>query len=66
MPIRRAVELCVKTLVANILDVLGGSPAVEALSSNLYDFGKTGGPAVLIWTQRGPRSVVCSRPRRPD
>jgi hypothetical protein len=60
MPIRRAAELSVKTLVANALGVLFGFWCVPGLSSNLYDFGKTGAPVVLNWTQLGPRSVVSS------
>ena len=60
MPIRRAAELSVKTLVANALGVLCCFCFVPGLSSNLYVSGKTGAPAVLNWTQLGPRSVVCS------
>ena len=62
MPIRRAVELSVKTLPINALGVLGGYLAPDGLSSNLYDFGKTGATAVLIRTHPGPRSVVSEHP----
>lgn len=60
MPIRRAVEPRVKTLVANALDVLVRVRPYRVVSSNMYDFEKTRSTVVLIWTQRGPRSVVCS------
>ena len=60
MPVRRAAEHRVKMLVINALGVLFCHWHRRVLSSNLYDFEKTGSTVVLIWTQLGPRSVVCS------
>jgi hypothetical protein len=64
MPIRRAEELCVKTLVVNALGVLDSSVHPQLLSSILYDFRESEGTAVLIMTQLGPRLVV-SEPEIP-
>jgi len=53
MPVRRAVELCVKTLVVNALGVLVGRDGASALSSFRYDLRETGVLGVPIMTHPG-------------
>jgi hypothetical protein len=57
MPIRRAMELRVKTLVLNALGVLFGLGSSNELSSIPYDLRELAALGVSIMTHRGLRPV---------
>lgn len=58
MPIRRAMELRVKTLVINALGALYSLMATDRLSSFRYDLRESGSRGVSIMTHLWRRSVV--------